>query len=170
MYQVTPYRWLILFFYMNMIIIPSCICSSLTSAADDISIAYGIDVSRVNMCSIIFSILYPPMTFVAIYLYKVMTITQVSRICALNLILSGWFRMLTVSTGSFWPVLVGYAWLSLGYPISLAGCTLIANKWFNDKERALVTSIFGLCIPIGSIMSFTMAGFVFEGADPILYP
>jgi len=103
-------------------------------------------------------------------MYKMMSITTVSRINALNLLLSGWFRMLTVSLDSFWPVLFGYAWLSLSYPISLAGCTLIANKWFNDKERALVTSIFGLCIPIGSIVSFTMAGIVFEGADPKLYP
>jgi len=78
--------------------------------------------------------------------------------------------MLAVYLDSFWPVLVGYAWLSLSYPISLSGCTLIANKWFSDKERALVTSLFGLCIPIGSIVSFTMAGAIFEGADPHLYP
>ena len=47
---------------------------------------------------------------------------------------------------------------------------MIANKWFSDKERALVTSILGLCIPIGSIVSFSMAGFIFAGADPLTYP
>jgi hypothetical protein len=65
---------------------------------------------------------------------------------------------------------VGYGWLSLTYPITLSGCNLIANKWFNDKERALVTSILGLCIPIGSIVSFTMAGLIFKGADPLVNP
>lgn len=47
---------------------------------------------------------------------------------------------------------------------------MVANKWFNDKERALVTSILGLCIPIGSIVSFTMAGIIFAGADPKVNP
>jgi hypothetical protein len=97
-YQVTPYRWLILFFYMNMIIIPSCICSSLTPAAVDISKAYGISIGRVNMCSIIFSIFYPPMSFLAIYMFKIMSVSSVLRLGALNLFLGGWFRLLAVST------------------------------------------------------------------------
>lgn len=103
-YQVTPYRWLVLFFYMNMIIIPSCICSSLTPVAVDVHLSYtnsGVDVpvSRVNMCSIIFSILYPPMSFLAIYMYKMMNISMVLRLGALNLFLGGWFRLLAISTG-----------------------------------------------------------------------
>lgn len=152
-----------MFFYMNMIIIPSCICSSLTPAAEKIATSYTVSTDRVNMCSIIFSIIYPPMTFVAIYMFKVMRPSTVLRIGAINLFMGGWFRELTVLDGDFWPVLVGYAWLSMTYPIVLSGCVFVANKWFNDKERALVTSSFGLAIPIGSIISFTMAGFVFSG-------
>jgi hypothetical protein len=148
-----------------MIVIPSCVCSSLTPAAVEIHIAYGVPVSRVNMCSIIFSILYPPMSFLAIYMFKHLKITTVLRLGAINLFLAGWFRMLVVTEDAFWPVLVGYGWLSLTYPITLSGCTLIANKWFNDKERALVTSLLGLCIPIGSIVSFTMAGIIFAHPD-----
>ena len=97
-YQVTPYRWLILFFYMNMIIIPSCICSSLTPVAEDIKYAYTIPIGRVNMSSIIFSIFYPPMSFLAIYMFKMMSISSVLRLGALNLFLGGWFRMIDVTT------------------------------------------------------------------------
>lgn len=89
--------------------------------------------------------------------------SNVLRIGAISLFLAGWFRELTVVHGQFWPVLVGYAWISMSYPIMLSGCVFVANKWYNDKERALVTSSFGLAIPLGTLVAFTMAGFVFSG-------
>ena len=75
--------------------------------------------------------------------------------------MGSWFRMYAILDDSFWPILMGYAWLSISYPISLSAATIIANKWYNDKERALVTSMCGLAIPLGSIVSFVMAGLIF---------
>ena len=64
--------------------------------------------------------------------------SNVLRIGAISLFLAGWFRELTVVHGQFWPVLVGYAWISMSYPIMLSGCVFVANKWYNDKERAFL--------------------------------
>lgn len=146
---------------MNMIIIPSCICSSLTPDAKQIAQAFQVPVSRVNWCSIIFSFIYPPMSFVAMKMYNEMRPSVVLKIASVNLFISGWFRMIAIIFDKFWPILVGYAWLSITYPMTLSAATIIANKWFNDKERALVTSMIGLSVPLGSIISFTMAGLVF---------
>ena len=115
------------------------------------------------MCSIVFSFIYPPMSFVAIKMFKEMRPSIVLKISAVNMVVGGWFRMYSITDDSFWPILVGYAWLSISYPISLSAATIVANKWFNDKERALVTSMCGLAIPLGSIVSFVMAGLVFSG-------
>ena len=62
-------------------------------------------------------------------------------------------------------MLVGYIWLSLSYPIFLSSVTLVCNRWFNDKERGLITTLAGLSLPIGTIVSFTMSGVIFGNLD-----
>jgi hypothetical protein len=43
--------------------------------------------------------------------------------------------------------------------------TQIANKWFPDSERSIVTSICGLSIPGGNLMAFLLSGLIFAGIE-----
>lgn len=43
--------------------------------------------------------------------------------------------------------------------------TQIANKWFPDSERTLITSICGLSIPGGNLVAFLLSGLIFKGVE-----
>lgn len=62
-------------------------------------------------------------------------------------------------------MLVGQVIVSLAQPIYYSVMTQIANKWFPDSERSLVTSICGLSIPGGNLVAFLLSGLIFAGVE-----
>lgn len=101
------------------------------------------------------------MTFFAIWLFKVVKPSTAFRIACVNLLIGSWIRAFSLSSGSFTMILVGYTIISLSYPILLAAVTLVCNTWLGDHERTFWTQICGLSIPIGTVVSFIMTGFVY---------
>jgi len=51
--------------------------------------------------------------------------------------------------------------VSLAGPFFLVAQNLLCNRWFGDSERAFVTAIVGLAIPLGSIAAFVQTGVEF---------
>ena len=96
-FKVTRFRFLILFLFMNCIIIISSICTSLTPAASNIGQAYGVSTTFVNFCSIGFSFTYPPMALVSIWMFENLSPALVMRIGAVNLFIGCWFRMIVLT-------------------------------------------------------------------------
>lgn len=131
MYTVTKYRYLVLIFFMACTIFISCCQSSLTPVAPTIAKAYSISPSTVEYTTLVFSLTYAPMTFVAVYMYENLPPALTLRIGALNIFLGAWVRVYKLGD-EFWPILLGYAWISLSYPIFLGATTLVVNSWFND--------------------------------------
>lgn len=138
-YQVTSYRWVILFFFFNCTVFISCCQTSLTPVAAPLAAAFGVPVLTVTMTSIIFSVTYIPMTFVAIWMFKAMQPSVVFRIGCVNILFGAWIRSVSLATDHFGMILVGYTIVSLSYPIFLAAVTLVCNKWLGDNERTFWT-------------------------------
>jgi hypothetical protein len=44
--------------------------------------------------------------------------------------------------------------------------TLIANKWYTDRERELVIAICGISMPAGNLVAFAWTGLAFYGVEP----
>ena len=42
---------------------------------------------------------------------------------------------------------------------------IIANKWFNDRERAMAMAVINVSQPIGQIVSFILTGLAFAEID-----
>ena len=161
-YQVTSYRWVVLFFFFNTTVYVSCCQTSLTPVAAPLAKAFGVPVLDVTMTSIIFSITYIPMTFVAIWMFKVLRPSTCFRIACANLLIGSWIRSFSADTEQFGMILVGYTIISLSYPILLAAVTLVCNTWLGDHERTFWTQICGLSIPIGTVISFLMTGLIYS--------
>jgi MFS transporter, FLVCR family, feline leukemia virus subgroup C receptor-related protein len=130
-YVVTKYRYLVLIFFMACSIFISCTSASLTPVAPAIAKAYGINTSVVEYTTLVFSLTYAPMTFAAVYMYENLPPALCLRIGALNILLGAWVRIYKLGD-KFWPVLLGYGWISFSYPIFLSATTLVINSWFND--------------------------------------
>jgi hypothetical protein len=117
------------------------------------------------MTAIIFSLTYIPMTFVAIYMFRELSPTFTFRIACIICIAGGWIRSFTNISNGFGVILFGYTVISLPYPIMLSSVTMICNVWLTDNERTMWTQILGLCVPIGTIVSFVLAGCVYRGQN-----
>lgn len=63
---------------------------------------------EVNMCGIIFTATFVPMTFASMWMYKAMPTHHVLIISCIMQLVGGWMRMWAdVENHSFWPVLAG---------------------------------------------------------------
>lgn len=138
-YKASPYRWVILFFFFNTTVFVSCCQTSLTPVAAPLARAFNVPVLDVTMTSIIFSISYIPMTFVAIWMFKVMRPSTAFRIACVNVLIGAWIRSFSLTTSRFGMILIGYTIISLSYPILLAAVTLVCNTWLGDHERTFWT-------------------------------
>lgn len=58
------------------------------------------------MCGIIFTATFVPMTFVSMWMFRVMKNHNVLRIACVLCLIGGWVRQLSTFYG-FWPVLLG---------------------------------------------------------------
>lgn len=152
---------MIIFLFFNTTVYVSCCQTSLTPVAKPLSIAFGVHVLSVTMTSIIFSIVYVPMTFVAIWMFKALRPSTCFRIACVILLTGSWIRSVSLATTNFGFILVGYTIISFSYPILLAAVTLVCNNWLGDHERTFLTQICGLSIPIGTVVSFAMTGIIF---------
>lgn len=127
-----------MFLFVNVTIVTSACSVSLTPVAQPLSVAFNVQPIAVTMTSIIFHITYIPMTFVSIKLFKDVRPSIVFRIACVNLILGGWLRILAQRNDNFTLILVGFAIMSLSYPVFLSAVTLLCNKWMGDKERTFM--------------------------------
>jgi len=98
-YETTGYRYVVLFFFFFFTVTISMIQTSLTPVAANLAIAYSIQNLEVTFTSIVFSITYIPMTFVAITMFRDMKPSLVFRIACINAIFGGWIRCVSAKTG-----------------------------------------------------------------------
>lgn len=140
----------------------------LTPAASEIAGAYQVHELAVTMTSIIFSLNYVPMTFVAIFMFQKMSPALVFRIAAGIGLFGGWLRVITYGTDKFNIILIGYTIISLAYPIMLSAVTLLCNTWMGDNERTFWIQVCGLTVPIGSTLSFIICGIVMVSTPDVI--
>lgn len=116
----------------------------------------------VNLCAMSFSFCAIPMTFVAVWAFANYSTNFVLRAATTLQFCGAMFRMLTIPTGWFWPVLMGTILQACAAPFIINCQIVICNKWFSDKERALATSLLTVSIPVGSGLAFGLTGYYFK--------
>ncbi len=76
--------------------IVSALSLCLAPASTDIARAYNVSILQVNMCGIIFTATFIPMTFMSMWMYKAMGTHTVLRIASVMMLVGGWGRMFAV--------------------------------------------------------------------------
>ena len=106
--------------------IVSAVSLCLSPASTYLASAYQVSVLEVNMCGIIFTATYIPMTFASMWLYNRFCTDTVLRFACILLLAGGWVRMLS-SNGDFLPVLLGQIIISLAQPLVYNVITKFVN-------------------------------------------
>jgi len=104
------------------------------------------------------------MTFVAVWAFAKYSTNFVLRAATTLQFFGAIFRMLTIPTGSYWPILLGTILQACAAPFIINCQIIICNKWFSDKERARATSLLTVALPLGTAVAFLLIGIFFK--DP----
>ena len=121
----------------------------------------------VNLCAMTFSCCSIPMTFVAVWAFAKFSANFVLRAATSLQYFGAMFRLITIASGWFWPVLFGTILQACAAPFIINSQIVICNKWFSDKERALATALLTISMPLGTALAFALTGtyFVDENSD-----
>lgn len=103
-----------------------------------------------------------PMTFVAVWAFAKYSTSFILRSAATLQFIGATFRLLTVPTGWFWPILLGNILQACAAPFIINSQVIICNKWFADKERALATSLLTVAMPLGTALAFVQTGIFYK--------
>ena len=79
--------------------IVSALSLCLAPASPFLAAAYKVSIVEVNMCGMIFTATFVPMTFVSMWMYKALKTHTVLRIACFMMFVGGWIRMLTIRDG-----------------------------------------------------------------------
>jgi NADH:ubiquinone oxidoreductase subunit 2 (subunit N) len=99
-------RWPLLFLMSNSILFVSAASLCFSPVSNELAKAYNVPQIEVNMCGIIFTATFVPLTFVTMWLYKHWKNQNVLKLGMLLLTAGAWFRFIAIGRG-FWPVLLG---------------------------------------------------------------
>ena len=124
-----------MFFYFCLTTVVAVQQTAFSAAASDIADGYKVSTVDVTMCSIVFSITYIPMTFVAIWMFREFTPTTNFRVTIFVLLVGAWMR--TFAGMNFSIILAGYTIISCTFPFFLSSVTLICNSWLGPSEKMM---------------------------------
>ena len=162
-YQTTPYRWVILAIFCCNMATRSMLIIGLAPAAIEITRAYDLSSTiYVNMCTISFGVTQIILAPCALNIYQTYHVSDVLKACTFISFIGAMFRLFTIFNKEFWPVLLGTLLVAFTQPFYINVPSIIANKWFSDKERALATSIQLMSQLIGSMISFVMSFLIYN--------
>lgn len=164
-YRTTLYRFVVLFFVFFYSVSLSSCSVALSAAADNIADAYGVSTFAVVMCPILYTLMYIPGTFIAIYLFKEWRPSPVFRLVALTGIIGVWLRQVAALNQQFMWILAGYTLMALAYPCMLTSLTMVCNIWCGDKERTFFIQFMSLSVPVGTITAFASSAIAFSGKN-----
>jgi len=148
---------------MGLVLNNSMIPMTVSPVALNVATTYDVNIIWVHLCSFGFCLMYVPMNFAVIWMYKTFPRHQCLRVGAVLQLIGVWLRYMTVLTGDYWYILAGQFVVAIAQPMIMNAISIIANVWFGDKQRALATSLAGLSNPVGGLISLVTIGVVFSG-------
>lgn len=172
-YQVYSYRWVVLILFVFSGVANAMVLLTWAPITDKAQTYWdNINITAVNLLSVIFQICYVPGTLLALRFSE--------RFSLRGLLLRGGiltsvgciFRVIGASvvdssaSGSYALVLFGTIFVGLSQPFYLNMPAKIASTWFGVKERDIATTLCSLANPLGSaIGSLIPAMFVSSDSD-----
>jgi FLVCR family feline leukemia virus subgroup C receptor-related protein len=155
-YQVSPYRWKVLFFF----IIASTMTQVVWITYAPITIQAAAILTQGNtfwivFLSMVYMIFYLPMNFPANWALEKFGLKWGAGIGVLAMGIFGFIRGLTLNYGV---ILFCQIATALGQPFVLNAYTKLAINWFPEKEKTLASGLSTMSLMLGVIFAMTFSG------------
>lgn len=163
-YRTYNYRFIISILYLLAAVINSVMWVCVSPIQTDLKEIYGLSLFLVNLGgSLIYLILYIPMSFVSNYIIDEKGI-RTAIVFGSLLTIIGLFVRTFCRDGFIW-ICIGQVLGAIGAPCILNTPQKISASWYGPDGRAMSTTLLSLGAPIGVGAGFFMSGFfVKDGA------
>ncbi|MFX1571885.1 MAG: MFS transporter [Promethearchaeota archaeon] len=139
--QIYSFRWVVLLLFMFTNITMQMLWISYAAVTLEASVFYGVEEFLILLLSMIFMIVYIPVTFVSSWLVEKIGFRWGAGIGAL---LGGIFGFLRFIAGKDYSLLLIFViMIAIGQPFLLNSITKLSADWFPESERTTAT---GLCL------------------------
>jgi MFS family permease len=161
--QVYGYRWKVLLLFMFANITMQILWINFASITDQATSFYSVTADLIVLLSMIFMIVYIPITFLSSWLVEKLDFRWGAGVGAL---LGGVFGFLRIFAGRDYSILLIFVIIiAIGQPFLLNSITKLSANWFPESERTTAT---GLCLIsqfVGILLGELITPFLVIGND-----
>ncbi|MFW9914122.1 MAG: MFS transporter [Candidatus Thorarchaeota archaeon] len=157
---IYSYRWVVLGVFMFIAALSQLLWITFAPITSIVADRYGVSDFDVAMLSLIFMIIYIPISIPAAWLIDSKGLKVGTGVGATILGIFGFLRIFAYD--NFTLLLLFQAGIAISQPFILNSLTKISGKWFPQKERALATGIGTLSLFIGIACGMLLTPFLTE--------
>ncbi|MFX0065064.1 MAG: MFS transporter [Candidatus Hermodarchaeota archaeon] len=159
--QIYNYRWIVLLLFMFANITIQILWISFAAVTSYAMAFYVVEELRIYLLSLVFMIVYIPVTFIATWLIDKYDFKIGAGVGA---ILAGVFGLLRFFAGTnYMLVLIFQIGVAIGQPFLLNTMTKMSANWFPDSERTTATGLGMISVFIGIGLGLFVTPFIVEG-------
>lgn len=148
------YRWVVLGLYCSSVVANALIWISVSPITSSVAQVYGVSKIWVEMCSLVYMVLYIPMVFPSNYILDNLGLKTGVFIGTAFTVLGSLARL--GAYYEFWYILLGSTLAGLGQPFLLSAPAKVAAFWFRPEMRTFATTMGAVANPLGIALGFVL--------------
>jgi MFS family permease len=155
--KVYGYRWLVLLVFMFIAAVTQVLWITFAPISSLIAAFYGVTELDVALLSLIFMVVYLPVSIPAAYLID----SKGFRLaCIVGAFITALFAIFRAFSPDYLFLLIFSAGIAIGQPFVFNSPTKIARRWFPIKERGLATGLGTMAIFLGILLGLLVTPFL----------
>ena len=152
--QVYGYRWIVLLLFFMINVISNILWTTYAPVTTHAMEFYGVDEFLVIFISLVFLIVYIPITFLATWLINKFEFKIGASLGALLMGVFGFLRF--IADNNYILALIFSIGIAIAQPFLLNTITKLSANWFPEKERTTATGISLIATALGVALGMVM--------------
>lgn len=165
LFKVYKRRWVVLLCFCLCNAANALVWITFSPISDQVEAKFNISSTWVNMLSLVFMIVFVPITFPSAWLLDHLGLWFGVMVGAVFTMVGAWVRVF--GEWNFWPVFGGQVLAAIGQPFILNAVPLLAANYFPPSQRTIVTAIASIANPIGVGIGFVLPPLLTDEPDDI---
>ncbi|MFX1564088.1 MAG: MFS transporter, partial [Promethearchaeota archaeon] len=158
--KIYGYRWIVLLAFMFIAAVTQILWINFAPIASDVATLFTVTELDVAMLSLIFMVVYIPVSIPSAYLIDSKGFRYAAGIGA---IITAIFAVLRVFATNYLLLFIFQAGIAIGQPFVFNSPTKIARRWFAPEERGIATGLGTMAIFLGIMIGLLATPFAYLG-------